>query len=244
MSFDRIEFERQKLVSIKSQSKDPALKKLANEFVLESDKYGYAYHWTWLGLPIIQLPQDILITQEIIWQCKPDLIIETGIAWGGSVVMHAAMLELLGNGHIVAVDSALPVHVNAEIMKYPFSKRIHLIEGDSLDIATIEKIKSFVSPDKTVAVFLDSHHTHDHVLKELRAYGPLVTPGQYMTVYATAIENMPRSSYRKRTWGPGNSPLSAIKAYLGETNRFQVDSFLDMKSLCTFAPKGRLKCIR
>ncbi len=196
-------------------------------------------------MPIIQLPQDILITQEIIWQCKPDLIIETGIAWGGSVVLHAALLELLGNGQIVAVDSALPAHVKAEIMKYPFSKRIHLIEGDSVDMATIEKIKErYVSPDKTVAAFLDSNHTHDHVLKELRAYGPLVTPGQYMTVYATAIENMPRSSYRKRAWGPGNSPLSAIEAYLGETNRFQVDSFLDMKPLCTFAPKGRLKCIR
>jgi cephalosporin hydroxylase len=243
MSFDRKEFDIKKLNLIKEQSLDPALKKLANDFTLKSDEYGYAYHWTWLGLPIIQLPQDILINQEIVWRCKPDVIIETGVAWGGSVVFHAALMELLGNGQVIAVDSFMPHHIKAEIMKYPFSSRIHLIEGNSVDLDTIAKVKDFIPSNKKVAAFLDSNHSHEHVLKELRAYGPMVTPGQYLTVYATAIENMPRSNHRPRTWGPGDSPMSAILEYLKESSRFRIEEEIDMKALCTFSPRGRLRCI-
>lgn len=244
MTFDREAFERQKICAIKAQADDTDLRFLATKFVQESNRYDYAYHWTWLGSPIIQLPQDILVTQEIIWKCKPDLIIETGVAWGGSVVLHAAILELIGKGEVIAIDSTLPAHINLEINKYKFSNRIHLIKGNSVDNSVISKVQKYISNGKSVSVFLDSNHTHDHVLAELRAYGPLVTVGQYLTVYATAIETLTQPAHRNRPWGPGNSPMSALKYYLEETDRFQIEGILDMKSLCTFAPQGRLKCIR
>jgi len=244
VTFNRENFDQKKASSVEAQSNDANLRALANQFVEESNKYDYAYHWTWLGLPIIQLPEDILVTQEIIWQKKPDLIIETGIAWGGSVILHAAMLELIGKGEVVAIDSSLPAHVKTEISKYHFSKRIKLIEGNSISNETLSEVRKHLAPQKSVAVFLDSNHTHEHVLNELRAYGSMVTVDQYLTVYGTAIENMPSPEHRKRLWGAGNSPLSAIRTYLQESDRFQIDERLDRLSLCTFALNGRLKCIR
>lgn len=243
MSFDRHEFEQRKLTLVKQQSMDMKLQKLATNFLQATNKYDYAYHWTWLGLPIIQLPEDIQITQEIIWRCKPDYIIETGIAWGGSVILHAAMLELLGHGEVIAVDQFVPDHVRSEIMKYTFSRRIKLIVGNSIDTELVKSIREKIPTQCSVAVFLDADHSHEHVLNELRLYGPLVTHGQYLTVYGTAIEKIRAPNHRKRKWGKGNSPFTALEAYLEETTRFEVDEFLDMKPLCTFAPRGRLKCI-
>lgn len=244
MTFDRKAFEALKASNVEAQAKDQTLMQLAYEFVAESNKYDYAYQWTWLGLPIIQLPQDILISQDLIWRNKPDIIIETGIAWGGSVILYAAILELIGRGQVIAIDTTLPEHIKEEIKKYKFSNRITLIEGDSIKPETIEEVRKYLKPGKSVSVFLDSNHTHEHVLNELRAYGQMVTMGQYLTVYGTAIDTLPPPAHRKRTWGPGNSPLSAIKKFLQETGRFQVDEYINKVPLCTFSPEGRLKCVQ
>lgn len=242
--FDRAEFEARKMRKRAELGKDKNLQKQALEFVANADKYDYAYMQSWLGLPIIQLPEDILITQEIFWADQPDVVIETGVAWGGSIVLHASLMELSGRGRVLGVDKVLPPHLRSDIMKFPFSKRIHLIEGDSASETVIEAIKAEICETDKVAVFLDSNHTHDHVLAELRVYGQLVTKGQHMTVYATAIERMPKSIHRPRPWAPGSSPMTAINAFLQESDRFLVDGNWDDRTLVSYAPRGRLLCVK
>jgi cephalosporin hydroxylase len=242
--FNREEFEAAKKKNAEAQSSDSTLRQLALDFIVESDKYDYGYQWTWLGLPYIQMPQDILATQEIIWENKPDVIIETGIAWGGSTVFYASLLQLLGKGKVLAVDLNLREHVSKQIMGYPFSDRIHLHTGSSTDPSVVAKIKAHIEPGQSVMVLLDSNHTHDHVIDELRIYAPLVTKGQFLVVSDTIIETLPPTKHRPRPWGPGNNPMSALKTYLKETDRFVIDETVNRKLLTTFTPEGYLRCIK
>ena len=130
------------------------------------------------------------------------------------------------------------------ISAYPFSRRIHLIEGSSTDEAVFEQVKSRIAPDAKVAVVLDSNHTHDHVLAELRLYGPLVTPGQYLICADTIVEHIPEQEHRPRPWGPGNNPKTALDAYLAETDRFEPDQYTNDKLLVTCSPGGYLRCAK
>ena len=241
--FIRDEFEATKKKNAEAQIKDAALRRLALDFVVDSDKYGYGYQWTWLGLPIIQMPQDTLLTAELIWQNKPDVIIETGIAWGGSVVLYASLLQLIGKGKVVAIDLNLMDHVTAQIMGYPFSNRITLVKGSSTASDIVAKVKSAIEPGQSVMVLLDSNHTHEHVLEELRLYAPLITKGQYLVVSDTVVEDIPVQTHRPRPWGPGNNPKTALKAYLAESRRFEVDSYTNAKPLLTYSPDGYCRCI-
>jgi cephalosporin hydroxylase len=241
--FDRVEFDRQNLTRAAEMSRDDSLRKRALDLVIESDKYGYGYQWTWLGLPIIQLPQDIVATQEIIWKSKPDVIIETGIAWGGSVALYASLLQLIGKGKVVAVDLNLMDHVSDQIMSYPFSDRIHLYKGSSTDPQVVSKIQAHIEPGQSVMVLLDSNHTHQHVLEELRIYAPLVTKGQYVVVSDTVVEDIPAQTHRTRPWGPGDNPKTALHAYLKETKRFEIDQEINRKLLLTYTPDGYARCV-
>lgn len=242
--FIRKDFEADKRKNAQAQSQDKNLRDIARAFIIESDKYGYGYQWTWLGLPMIQMPQDIVLTQEIIWQCKPDVIIETGIAWGGSVVFYASILQLLGKGKVVAVDLNLMDHVTEQIMSYPFSNRIHLYKGSSTASDVVAKIKSHIEPGQLVMVLLDSDHTHEHVLEELRIFAPLVTKGQYLVVSDTIVEDIPVQEHRARRWGPGNNPKTALASYLKSTDRFVVDNDQNSKLLLTYSPEGYCRCVK
>jgi cephalosporin hydroxylase len=241
--FDRVEFDKQNLTRAAEMSRDDGLRKRALDLVIESDKYGYGYQWTWLGLPIIQLPQDIVATQEIIWRSKPDVIVETGIAWGGSVALYASLLQLIGKGKVVAVDLNLMDHVSNQIMSYPFSDRIHLYKGSSTDPEIVSKVQAHIEPGQSVMVLLDSNHTHQHVLEELRIYAPLVTKGQYVVVSDTVVEDIPAQTHRTRPWGPGDNPKTALHAYLKESKRFEVDQEINRKLLLTYTPDGYARCI-
>lgn len=242
--FNLTEFEFQRRQKINLMATAYELHSQALKLLVESDKYNYAYWPTWLGVPIIQLPEDIITTQEIFWADLPDVVIETGVAWGGSILMHASLMELAGKGSVIAIDRVLPEHLKKVIMQFPFSNRIQLIEGDSIDRSVIDRVRAEIKSSDSVAAFLDSDHTHDHVLSELRAYGDMVTKGQHLTVYATRIEEMPPSEHRPRPWGPGNNPMTAVKAYLVENDRFVIDEFYAAKSFLTFAPSGRLVCVK
>jgi cephalosporin hydroxylase len=145
---------------------------------------------------------------------------------------------------VVAVDRILPAHIKKAIMKFPFSHRIHLIEGDSVDAKVINEVKSKIYPSDKVSVFLDSDHTHDHVLAELHAYGDMVTKGQHLTLYATRIEEMPYSKHRPRPWGQGNNPMTALKLYLSENDRFIIDRYYSQRALISFASDGYVKCVK
>ena len=241
--FDREEFDKEKLQLAAEQSSDRELAELALRFIKESDRYNHGYQWNWLGMPIIQMPADIVAIQEIIWENKPDVIIETGIAWGGSVVLNASILDLIGNGRVIAVDRTLPQKNIDAIIKYPFSKRVTLIEGSSVDPNIITQIHSHINAGDKVMVQLDSNHTHDHVLQELREYGAMVTPGQFLIVSDTIVEFIPEQTHRPRPWGRGNNPKSALDTYLKETDRFERDLYINDKILATFNPDGYMRCV-
>jgi len=242
--FDRDAFERAKQSNAERQAADPNLRRLALQIINDSDRFAYGYNWTWLGLPMIQMPEDVIVAQEVIWETRPDVIIETGIAWGGSVLFNASMLQLIGKGKVLAVDLNLMDHVAAKIMSFPFSDRITLFKGSSTDPEIVARIKAEIPAGASVMVTLDSNHTHEHVLNELRTDGPLVTKGQFAVVGDTIIENMPDTSHRPRAFGPGNSPKTALDQYLSETDCFTVDPRLNAKQLLTYHPGGYLRRIK
>jgi len=225
-------------------SKDLEFKKQSQKWFEKSLKYEYSYHFSWLGRPIIQYPQDILAIQEIIWKTKPDLIIETGIAHGGSLILSASMLELIGKGEVLGIDIDIRKHNKQEIEKHPMFKRITMIEGSSIDIKIIKKVQEFAKNRKKIMVILDSNHTHDHVVKELQAYSPLVSKGNYLLVFDTIIEDVPEEYNKNRSWGINNNPKTAVKQFLKKNDRFKIDKKIEEKLLFTAAPSGYLKCTK
>jgi len=237
--------------NLEKAGSNPALKASSLNWMIEAGtKSEYSYNFSWLGRPIIQYPQDILGMQELIWQIKPDLIIETGIAHGGSLIFHASILELLaacgGNpdAAVLGIDIDIRTHNREAIEAHPMSKRISMIQGSSISPETIEQVKRRADGKKRVMVSLDSNHTHEHVLAELRAYSPLVSAGSYCVVFDTIIENMPPETCADRPWKKGNSPMTAVHQFLTETDRFVIDHSMDNKLLITVAPQGWLKCIK
>ena len=237
-------FENEKKDRIKGLSQNKNLRVLSLKWIIDSAKHKYSYNFTWLGRPIIQFPQDIIAMQEIIWQVKPDLIIETGIAHGGSLIFSASMLELLGgNGKVLGIDIDIREHNRIEIEKHPMFKRIKMIQGSSIDEEVVKQIYEFTKGKKQILVVLDSNHTHKHVLKELQLYSPLVTKGSYLIVFDTVIEDMPEDFFPDRPWGKGNNPKTAVWEFLKTNNRFEIDKEIGNKLLITVAPDGYLKCM-
>ena len=241
--FDRKQFNQEKENRIPEAYKVRELHDAALNFVEVSDKLNYAYNWTWLDLPIIQRPEDIVLAQEIIWETRPDVIIETGIAWGGSVVLYASILELIGNGKVYAVDKVLPQQNIDAINKYNFSHRINLFKGSSTDQSIIEQISKYIKPTDNVMVLLDSNHTHEHVYNELKAWSRFVTPGNYLIVSDTIVEELPEQKHRPRAWGIGDNPMTATNQFLAETDQFTRDNIYNQKALSSYTRNGYLKCL-
>jgi len=238
------EFMKRNNKLIKLMLKDKDFRKQTQDWFKTSLKYEYSYHFTWLGRPIIQYPQDILAVQEIIWKIKPDLIIETGIAHGGSLILSASILELIGNGKVLGIDIDIRKHNKNEIEMNSMFKRITMIEGSSIDRNVIKKVQRFARGMKKIMVILDSNHTHKHVLKELKAYSPLVSKGSYLIVFDTIIENMPEEYIKNRPWGINNNPKTAVNEFLKTNERFKIDKKIEEKLLFTAAPSGYLKCTK
>jgi cephalosporin hydroxylase len=240
------EFHRRNREMTERMAADPDLQGLSREWLRRSAEYEYSYHFSWLGRPIVQYPQDIVALQELIWSTRPDAIIETGIAHGGSLVFFASMLELLGGEHrrVLGIDIDIREHNRVEIERHPLSKRITMLEGSSTDEDVVARARAFVDGAESVMVVLDSHHTHAHVLRELELYAPLVTPGSYLVVLDTAVEFMPVDVFRNRAWGKGDNPYTAVQEFLGRTDRFEIDTAIDDKLLVTTAPRGYLRCVR
>jgi len=224
---------------------DAALQKAANELFVRSCEYRYSYNFSWMGRPIIQYPQDMVAMQEIIWSVRPDLVIETGIAHGGSLVYYASLLELLGNdGIVVGIDIDIRPHNREAIEAHPMARRIRMIEGSSIEPDNVAQVAELVRHRTRVLVTLDSNHTHDHVLQELLLYSPFVSVGSYLTVFDTVVEDMPKALFPDRPWGPGNNPKTAVREFLGQTDRFVVDKEVENKLLLTVAPDGYLRCVK
>lgn len=236
------EFFAERATAIKQMAGDQELKRKSLDWMLHADKYRYTYNYTWLGRPIIKYPNDILLMQEIIWDIKPDLIIETGIAHGGSIIFSASMMELMGgDGEVIGIDIDIRPHNKKEIEEHRMFKRITMIEGSSIDKGTMSQVREKAKEKKKVMIVLDSHHTHEHALKELRLYSPLVSIDSYLILPDTFIEYFPKGYYKDRPWDVGNNPMTALKEFLGKNTNFVIDGTYADKLMITEAFDGYLK---
>ena len=250
-------FKKECLEEINKQKIDKKLKQLTKDWIIKAAEHKYSYHFEWLGRPIIQHPQDIVGLQQLLWNVQPDLIIETGIARGGSLIFSASILELIAqcngrqNAKVIGIDIDIRKHNLNAIEAHPMSKRIEMIQGSSVSREVINKIKEISKKYKKIFVCLDSNHTHDHVLEELKIYAPLVSKGSYCVVFDTIIEDLPKNI--NRSWGVSNNPKTALQEYLlqiesnqindynGERLKFIVDKEIESQLLITSAPDGFLK---
>jgi cephalosporin hydroxylase len=265
-------FEKEVRSRIEDNGKNSLLLLAKSEFMHQSIMANYSYNFSWLSRPIIQYPQDMLAMQELIWQVKPNLIIETGIAHGGSLIMSASMLALIdyyeaaegdkpmdpkaSRRQVLGLDIDIRAHNRDAIEAHPLAHKIEMIQGSSIAPDIIAQVHEHAKGYEHILVCLDSNHTHEHVLAELEAYGPLVSEESYCIVFDTVIEDMPDDMFPDRPWGKGNNPKTAVWEYLrrlkeegrtaadGTSLHFESDKMIENKLLITVAPDGYLKRVK
>lgn len=231
--------------NIEKQGNNQPLLAATSNFLKETIDSRYSYNFSWMGRPIIQYPQDMVIMQELIWDIKPDLIIETGIAHGGSLIFYASIMELIGKGEVLGIDIDIREHNKKEILAHPMSKRISMLQGSSIAPEIVEEVKNRAKGKQTVMVLLDSNHSHEHVLNELKAYADLTSVGSYCVVFDTVVEDLPKGKYSTdRPWDVGSNPKTAVFEFLKNNTDFVIDKSIDHKILLSVAPDGYLKRIK
>lgn len=253
------QFKAEGKAEIAALGEDERFRQLSRDWMDAANHARYSYHFEWLGRPIIQYPQDIVALSELIFAVKPDLVIETGIAHGGSLMLTASMLLLLdfmegpsvgetvsfaSKRRVMGIDIDIRAHNRQAIEAHPLSFMIELVQGSSIDQNVIARARTAAEGARKVMVVLDSNHTHDHVLEELRGYADLVSPGSYCVVFDTVIEDMPAEMFHDRPWGKGNSPKSAIWEFLTQTDSFEIDKEIENKLGPTVGPDGFLRRVR
>lgn len=264
-----VEFNAQNAETIASYKDDAAWQKASADWLDLAFRRRYMYHFKWLDRPIIQIPSDMVAFQEVVWKVKPDLIIETGIAHGGSLVMSASFLamidmaEAVENGttinpkeskrHVLGVDIDIRDHNRAAIEQHPMANWISMIQGPSLDKDIVDQVHTFAKDYNRILVSLDSNHTHEHVMGELEAYAPLTSKGSYCVVFDTVVEDLSEDMFPDRPWSPGDNPKTAVRAYHeilktegrkgvdGEALNLELDTMIDDKLMISVAPEGFLK---
>jgi cephalosporin hydroxylase len=245
---------------IREMGADATLAKLTREWMNAANRRKYSYHFEWMGRPIIQYPQDMVAMQELIWSVKPDLIIETGIAHGGSLIFSASMLAMLdvcdalaagraydprtSSRRVLGIDIDIRPHNRAAIAAHPMAPFIQMIQGSSVAPDVVAQVREFAKGYRSVLVCLDSNHTHDHALAELEAYAPLVTSDSYCVVFDTVIEDLPKEMFPDRPWGPGDNPKTAVWKYLETHPEFEIDRSIDSKIQISVAPDGYLRRVK
>lgn len=243
MSDEATRFTEERRREAAAMHGDSDLRRLARNWFDKSYQYRYSYNFTWLGRPIIQYPEDIVAVQELLWKVRPDLVVETGVAHGGSLVLSASILEMLGRGSVIGIDIDIRRHNRQAIEEHPLAKRIQLIEGSSTDEKIVAEVLKRSANLERIVVFLDSNHTHEHVIRELDLYSPLVRKGSYLVVFDTIVEEMPDSAFENRPWARGDNPMTAVKEFLGRNRRFVVDQEFEQRLAFSVAPSGYLRCI-
>lgn len=252
-------FKKECTQEVEVQGANEQLAKLTRQWVDNANAHKYSYHFEWLGRPIIQYPQDMIAMQELIWEVKPDLIIETGIAHGGSLILSASMLALLdyadavgsgqsldpkaGRRQVLGIDIDIRSHNREAIEAHPMAHKIDMIEGSSIAADTISQVNEYAKGYDRILICLDSNHTHNHVLAELEAYAPLTSQDSYCVVFDTIIEDLAADMFPDRPWGPGDNPKTAVWEYLKSHPEFEIDKQIDGKLLISVAPHGYLKRI-
>ncbi len=240
------QFFSERAADIEAMGRDEELRRKSLDWMLHADRYKYTYNFTWMGRPIIKFPSDIVIQQELMWNLKPDLVIETGIAHGGSIIFTASMMEMMGiNGEVVGIDVDIRQHNRKLIEDHPMAKRITMYEGSSTSAEVVELVRKHTIGKKCVMVILDSLHSHEHVYNELKAYAPMVTVGSYCVLPDTFIEFFPKGYFsHNRPWDVGDNPYTGMKQYLGETDMFETDHSLTNKAMITETIDGYLRRVK
>ncbi len=253
-------FAQERRDRITSFATEKTLNELSHQWIFHSMQQKYLYNFDWLGRPIIQYPEDMVAVQELVWTVRPSLIIETGIAHGGSLILSASMLALLdycdavesgsvldpknSSRRVIGIDIDIRSHNRQAIEEHPLAHMISMVEGSSVERSTVDKVRALAAGHERVMVFLDSNHTHDHVLQELRDYGTMTSVGSYCVVFDTFVEDMPPKYFSDRLWDKGNSPKTAVHEFVAEDDRFSIDRAIDQKLLITVAPSGYLKRVK
>nr|WP_315207519.1 cephalosporin hydroxylase family protein [uncultured Albidiferax sp.] len=251
------QFAAERSVRLADYAQDTAFKDLSRQWLQTSMDKKYVYNYDWLGRPIIQYPQDMVAIQELVWTVRPDLIIETGIAHGGSLILSASLLAMLdmcdaidsgstidprqSARKVIGIDIDIREHNRAAILAHPMASRIQMVQGSSVAPEVVAQVREAAQGYKKVMVFLDSMHTHDHVLGELDAYAPLVSPGSYCVVFDTFVEDMPPHFFADRPWDVGNNPKTATRQWLASHPDFSVDRSMESRLMVTVAPEGFLR---
>lgn len=251
------QFTQERRERLQSYGADAPFLALSRDWLQASMQRKYVYNFDWMGRPIIQYPQDMVAMQELVWQVRPDLIIETGIAHGGSLVLSASLLAMLdmcdaieagvtidprrSQRKVIGVDIDIRTHNRAAIEAHPMGSRIQMLQGSSIAAETVAAVRAAAAGFQRVLVLLDSMHTHDHVLAELEAYAPLVTPGSYCVVFDTFVQDMPPRFFEDRPWDVGNNPKTALRQWLGTHPEFEIDANWQNKLMVTVAPEGFLR---
>jgi len=238
------EFERQKAQSIAEMAADSHMRKLSYDWFSAASRHRYSYNFEWLGLPIIQFPQDLVALQEVVWAARPDCVIETGVAHGGSLVFYASLLKMMDiRGPVVGVDIDIREHNRQRLDQHPLREGVELIQGSSTAPETLDQVREAIRGASNPLVVLDSNHAYAHVARELELYAPFVRKGGYLVVLDTGVDDMPPEFAADRPWGPGNGPKRAVAEFLRSNRRFEVDQSYNDKLLITVAPDGFLRCI-
>lgn len=237
-------FQQERAERVRQQGENESFIATARDFTAQSMREKYSYNFSWMGRPIIQYPQDMVAMQEIIWEVRPDLIVEMGVAHGGTLIYYASLFAMMNlDGKVLGVDIDIRDHNRFEIEKHPMFDRIEMIQGSSVDQDIADQVHAFAKDYNNILLVLDSNHTHDHVLREMQLYSPLVRKGSYMVVYDTAVEFAPDDLNNDRPWAVGDNPHTAVMEFLKSSDRFEIDPVYNGKLLISMAPDGYLKCV-
>lgn len=238
----RDEFEKLRHQWAEELSKDSAVQAQALDLLVKADRHNWIHQTSWFGEPILQLPQDMFVLQEIIFRTRPEYVIEVGVAWAGSLLFYATLMHALGGKKIIGVDIYIPDDLRARVRAFgALTERVELIQASSIETSTVDKIKSIIGSSRRTLVHLDSNHTHEHVLQELRLYSELVGPGCYLICGDTVVESIPPQTHRPRPWGPGNNPKTALAQFLKEDDGFTVDPQFQDRYLLSCNTGGYLR---
>lgn len=229
----------------KEMSENKPLQEKALAVLLDADRHRWIHQSTWFGEPLLNLPQDMFALQDIIWRTRPEFVVEVGVAWGGGMLFEASLLELLGGKKVIGIDIFIPPDLRERLASHgKLSERLELIEGSSIAPETLAEVRRILGGSRKALVILDSYHTHDHVLAELRAYSHLVEKGHYLICGDTIVERLPAQEHRVRPWGPGNNPATAVSEFLSESDRFAIDGAIDQRLLFSCHPGGYLQAVK
>lgn len=231
-----------KYVRTRENKNTRELEEIGLKWVKVSAENRLSYEIDWLGVPVIQTPEDLILMQELIFNVRPDFIIETGIGHGGGLIYYASVMELLNKGRVIGVDIEIREHNRKAIEAHPLYKRIKLIEGDSVSNETIQEVKKTLLPGSNVIVCLDSDHTKPHVFKELQLYHQFVRPGGYVVVFDTNTSKLAELDACDKKY-INNGPKEAIEEFLKTNGDFEIDVSYN-KLYISYSPDGYLRRTR